>query len=189
MGRFNPANYKPEQDSSIHSLWADVSGATGTVVLVTGVRRCKCGCFQDTAGKSLFRMGHDARLKGKLLRAHLSNTFITRVFHNDNSVDVEELTAMQVANELGWAHYLSAAQEREELRAAERAKRSNSAITARAMGPQVGDRRLIKVGRWSYTGQILAIYDNGRELELEYTTKQGDTRTVRRPKNETEEAK
>jgi hypothetical protein len=32
---------------------------------------------------------------------------------------------------------------------------------------------LIKVGRWDYTGNVVAIWDDGAKIEYEYVTKGG----------------
>lgn len=38
------------------------------------IRVCPCGCRRTVAGKARFAVGHDMRLKGILIRAHLTGT-------------------------------------------------------------------------------------------------------------------
>lgn len=49
--------------------------ASGRLVLDISDSTCLCGCKEPTPGR--FRPGHDARLKGRLLRAHMNKTGVT----------------------------------------------------------------------------------------------------------------
>ena len=179
MGKLNLANYRPKDDSSTNTdqYRADPRMAD-SLILVVKSDHCLCGCRQAPTGRNAkFRMGHDARLRGKLIRAHCTNAPVTVIAENNRGEEVPTTrTAMEWADELNWANYLKVAAEREELRTAEKVARSERAVLAKATGPRVGDRQLVKVGRWEYTGSIVAIWDDGDELEVEYVTAKGDVK-------------
>lgn len=185
MGRFNANTYDPRTESS-----SGVDHEQGVLVLdQRGERTCHCGCLGEVAGaKSTFQMGHDARLRGKLIRAHLAGVPV-RV-HIDAPEDEQltaELTAMTLAERYdrpGSAHWTGALRDAELKQGADvrrKLESANRGLLRRATGPQVGDRRLVKVGRWEYTGQVAAVYEVDGELEIEYVTRKGETKTARQP--------
>lgn len=189
MGKLNLAKYDPKDDSSPGTAAMRGSPDILGVILDHTEGRCLCGCGQAPAGpKSLFRMGHDARYRGTLIRAYITDTPITDIATQDTNGEENVFrstrTAMQAAEALGWGEYLKVAKEREDLRTSDRANRANQAVLSRATGPQVGDRKLIRVGRWDYTGQVVAVWENGEEVEFEYVTKGGDIKRVTKSKEE-----
>ncbi|HXJ66017.1 MAG TPA: hypothetical protein VNN79_19835, partial [Actinomycetota bacterium] len=87
MGKFSPTNYDPRKDSSPNTeayrpgYKGDPPGLAGVILDRTTLpepyahlRPCPCGCRQPLAAGSTYRMGHDMRLKGILIRAHLTAT-------------------------------------------------------------------------------------------------------------------
>jgi hypothetical protein len=69
--RFNPNTYDPAVDSSPGTK----SGSKTLRLVFPTETACKCGCGkQPTRPTSRFIQGHDARLKGALTRAALTNT-------------------------------------------------------------------------------------------------------------------
>lgn len=172
MGKLNLANYRPKDDSSTNTdqYRAKKQGMSNALILVVEDGECGCGCQQKTSRTATFRMGHDARLRGKLIRAHCTDTPVAIVDGDQIGVS----TAMEVAAAHGWEGYLKVAKEREELRAAERAERANRQVLARATGPRVGDRQCVKVGRWMKTGNVIAVFSDGQEIEVEYVDSKGN---------------
>lgn len=149
-----------------------------------GMRPCPCGCGEWPSNRgSIFRMGHDARLRGKLIRAHLTGTDIVYVRGGVGDPEIaERVPAVEVARRYPlkgknatWEYYLNEAVERREGR--------NRELLQRALG----SKRLISVGRWEYTGQVCAVYrlDGIDMYEVEYVTRGGDVRRKRVPKDET----
>lgn len=202
MGKFRPvsSNYNPRQDSSpsADGYHADPTAETGseeasgfyadeTLILVQDDRNggdfCLCGCEQPTVGKdSLFRMGHDARLRGKLIRAHLMGIEVARV-HGGAIISGDALTYAKSLGE-SFSVALTDAWTKEADRIATSLEKANRKVLDRATAGPVGDKVLVKVGRWEYTGQVAAVYDDGDTLEVEYVTKQGEVKTIRKPKSE-----
>lgn len=164
MGRFNEKKYDPRKESSPGKK------AKGKLILRVKEGQCACGCGEAPSGsKSVFRMGHDARLRGKLIRAHLTGTPVVLV---DEAQPSPVSTAMEMAERHGWRQYLIDAETRREGK--------NRQVLNKALG----SKRLIKVGRWEYTGQVVAIYEiqgNGEEYDVEYVTKMGDVKKARVP--------
>jgi hypothetical protein len=185
VGRFNTVKYRPSTDSSPNTeAWIDGErlNPAATLVLYRPTKRsCPCGCGLEPDSKGrVFRMGHDARYRGKLIRAHLTGTPVAIVGFCD--IGLESTTTVHDARKLAahheWEAYLDHAEQRENARQVARLERANEQVTATALGPQIGDRRLVKVGRWEYTGQVLAVYDNGDRFEVEYVTKKGGVVTT-----------
>lgn len=184
-------DYNPTDDSTSGTDPLRELGLDG-VILAINDGDCPCGCETQPKGKkSVFAMGHDARLKGKLIRAHLNGVPIHAVHFTDSGYKRDATqSAMEVAEDLGWAHVLQAAWDRQNDDMAERVAKAERGVLARAMATRdaeregklsEGDRRLIRVGRWEYTGTVVAIYESDGEVEYEYVTKGGETRTVRQP--------
>lgn len=187
MARFNPAKYDPREDSSPGTERYRQGGNAPTTLVLDWTpiepsgRACPCGCREELAANSRFRMGHDARLRGKLTRAHVTGTDVTII----KGRDVTTLSAVAVADQfsspqLDWRASLREAEGRYSGSRA-RIDAANAEILKRAQGPQVGDRRLIKVGRWPYTGEVIAIYQDRDVAVFEYTAKSGEVKTVERP--------
>jgi len=197
MPKFNPAKYDPATDSSPGTAKYRTGGAPATVILdwtslthapaqpgdaPTVTKVCPCGCRELLGSKSKFRMGHDARLKGKLTRAHVTGTDITIVKGNDMSVTTAVALASQFTSPaMDWVRALRDAEKRHKDIQDAKIARANKQVVATAKGPQVGTRKLVKVGRWNYTGQIVAVYEDKGLAVFEYVTTKGETKTVERP--------
>lgn len=168
MPRFNEKKYDPRDDSSPGVR------TEGKLVLVVKEGECACGCGHEPFGKkSTFLMGHDARLRGKLIRAHLTDTRV--VLSDGVSSPSPVVSAMDAAERHGWEKYLRDATARRE--------EKNRALLRKALGSD----RLVKVGRWEYTGQVVAVFDRDGEFEIEYVTKDGSTKRKRVPADQAKE--
>ena len=186
MGRFNIMSYRPRDDSTPGVLPKGVDAKRTVILARSAPENCPCGCDQPPKSKGrTFGMGHDARLRGKLIRAHLSDTKV--VFAEPDGKDwvaAWEGTALMEAKRHDWDGYLREAQEKQGPSIAARLAKANGDLLAKATGPQVGDRRVVKVGRWSYTGQLMAVFDDGDDasFDVEYVDKKGATQRTRVPK-------
>lgn len=200
MGRLS-ARYDPRRDSSPRTeAWrpgfrGEPDGFDGLILdhrAVNDQRVCPCGCRQIVTGRSRFRMGHDMTLKGKLIRAHLTDTPVMVLrgsddgFQEDGPIPAAEVAKDYSTDKLDWVEMLAEAERRQGADLRARIDRANREVLARAMhsNPRIGDRRLLRVGRWDYTGQVVAIYslgDGTTDVEIEYVTKKGECKTVRRP--------
>jgi len=180
-------DYQPEDDTSDPEAWCwyvSSERAAGRVVLATEGGLCTCGCREPTSStKSLFRVGHRAALRRKLTRAHLAGVAILEVRHDarTGALEVAEMGAAEMAARFDMAGQVEAAAGRQNAERRARAERAERAVAARALEPQDG-RCLVKIGRWERTGHVLAVYDAGDALELEYVTAAGETCTTRRAK-------
>lgn len=191
MPRFNQKRWSPAKDSSPGCATLD---RHRVVLLIppaeevgevddgkSGFTRpaCPCGCGEYPKGKTaVFAMGHDAKLRGKLIRAHLTGTEILHVSdvsgRGVTGGEPTPVSAMFVAEGHGWEEYLLEAERRRDDRNREVLQRT------------IGSKRLISVGRWEYTGQVMAVYstEKGDELEVEYVTKSGEIKKRKVPADE-----
>lgn len=178
MPRFNPNKWKPTDDSTPGLRTIDPQ----RVVLHTPSGACPCGCGIPPLGtKATFGMGHDARLRGKLIRAHLMGVEIREIDcksiveaqPNDGLV----WTAKDVAARYGWGSYLDSAVLRREGK--------NREVLRKALGSE----RLVHIGRWDFTGQVAAVYrTNNQDMFLiEYVNPAGEIRQKRVPASDTKE--
>lgn len=187
MGRFNILQYRPKDDSTPGVLPKGTDPKTTLILEHTDPANCPCGCNQPPRSKGrTFGMGHDARLRGKLIRAHLSGTPVCYATLAPNGKDYVAKTtqdALFVAQGFGWKDYLLDAEHKQGPSIAAKLAKANGEVLAAATGPQIGDRKVVKVGRWSYTGQLMAVYANGDadEFEVEYVDKKGGKHRVRVP--------
>lgn len=183
MGRLNIKKYDPVSESSQGEMAQELANAQGALVIQLDVEpeqanpdrlTCRCGCGVLPAGKkALFMMGHDARLRGKLQRAHLTDTLTIEIV---NGKARPPRPAMSVAAEHNWEKYLEAAETAREGK--------NRQVLRKAMN----SKRLVKVGRWEYTGQVVAIYENGEDrYKVEYVTRTGDVKHTTVPAHEAKE--
>lgn len=193
MARFNPSKYDPSEDSSPGTEKIR-QGPTAPKTLIldwtppaADDRVCPCGCREVLHPSSRFRMGHDARLRGKLTRAHVTGTDVTIVKGRDVSTSSAITVADQFSSPLlDWKAALreaegrySGARAKTDASNAEILQRAKETKEAEANGNlKVGDRRLVKVGRWNYTGQVIAIYQLNGEAIFEYTSKGGDVKST-----------
>lgn len=184
MKRFDASKYDPRVDSSYgyarsetrdlhpHDLILEVHGD------LDQPRLCACGCAESPKGKNaIFGMGHDARLRGKLARALAGGAQVVLTDANhvtQGIVSPAEYAERFSTDKLDWAASIT--------ESASKAKRSagvEAEILERAVGPQVGDTKLIKIGRWEKTGRIVAIYQDGSEVLYEYADQNGKLRQAR----------
>jgi hypothetical protein len=182
MPRFTPSKYNPFEDSDTGSVMnlremSAIQRDLKCVVLGVEPGDCPCGCGQKPKGKKAeYAMGHDARYRGKLIRAFLTGTDVAIVAGGKTT----RRTARGLAQEAGksFVEALDAAEARRE--------QANARLVQKAKG----SKRTVKVGRWEYTGQVAAVYTTpeGDEYEIEYVTKQGETKKVRVPASQTKEA-
>lgn len=187
MGRFNASKYDPANDSST-GMRKGVAAAPVGVLFInrngqdfdgTADVLCHCGCGNEPQGKnSKFRMGHDARFKGALTRAHLAGVKVVLRYSDGEASH----TAITVAghydtDRFSWTQSLRKAEAAQG--DAVRAKLADRVPGASPKGPRVGDKKLIRVGRWEYTGQLAKI--QGDNAIFEYATKSGEVKTVTLP--------
>lgn len=178
MPRFGPKQqrlWSPAKDSSPGMRTVDPKRIVLVRPWVGDRLACPCGCGEAPKGsKAVFAMGHDARLRGKLIRAHLTGTEV--VYYRDPSGGdpIGPHSAMEVAEAYDWQRHLEAAVLKREGK--------NREVLQKALG----SKRLVQVGRWQYTGQVAAVYGTGKvgEFEVEYVTKTGEKRTIRVPADE-----
>ena len=93
-------------------------GKSGAVVLARPVRAsktdesprhsCPCGC--GGFPKGTFLPGHDAKLKAKLIRAHVTGTKVVEVVEDKKR---SPITAKEVASRFGWERFLDAAEQQQ----------------------------------------------------------------------------
>lgn len=173
MPRFVASKWKPVDDST--PGFRTVDPRRVVLAQVTNDQRvgCPCGCQGYPLGtKAIFSMGHDARLRGKLIRAHLMGVEIVYVV---DGTQVPAQTAMKVAEQFDWGPYLESAVLRREGK--------NREVLQRAMGSE----RCLKVGRWDTTGQVVAVYRDERNTdmyEIEYVDPAGNVKRSRVPADE-----
>jgi hypothetical protein len=203
MGKMR-ARYSPRDDSSKGTeAWrpgfhGEPAGFDGVILdhrTKDGIRACPCGCGKRVAGKATFAMGHDMRLKGILIRAHITGTLVAALRVNGRTGDPELSEPMFAVGwaakystpKYDWVEMLFESERKQGADVRAKIERANREVLARAIGVQPGDRRLIQVGRWEYTGEVLAVYttdDGTGEVEYEYVTKSGEIKTVRKPATE-----
>ena len=179
MPRFVPERWRPVDDSSTGYKTFDPE----CVVLQVSFRAidekvepksytmgCPCGCGGFPNGeKTTFCMGHDARLRGILIRAHLMGVKIRYIL---GDVVSDPIDAAMVAEGHFWTSYLDEAVERREAK--------NKEVVRRALQAEEG--RLLKVARWSVTGgQVIAIYQDKKEGMhwIEWVDRAGNSKTAR----------
>lgn len=170
MGRFAASKYKPVNDSSPEYAGRDLSNVLLRLpAREDGTLGCPCGCMTFPASpKSTFKMGHDARLKGILIRAHLTGTQIV-IIAGDRTMAPKP--AMAVAKQHDWEHYLIDAETRRD------AKRPSVHVA-------IGTVRRVKVGRWFYEGTVKAVRRNSSDAlvwDINYTDKKNVERVATVP--------
>lgn len=167
MGKLNLAAYDPTKEGTTGRKAAPVRKANpGALVILRNEGQCWCGCLENPTGpKRSFKMGHDARMKGMLIRAHLTDTPVVIV---EDGKQAAPVTALVVAKRFDWQEYLKAATDRQAAKA--QAKPA-------AKGVKIGDQRKIKVGRWEKDAIVVGIY--GDNVEFEYEAKGGAKRVTK----------
>lgn len=170
MPRFVANKWKPVDDSTPGYRTVDPTRVVLAQVYEGARVGCPCGCKGYPLGdKAKFAMGHDARLRGKLIRAHLMGVEVVFVV---NDVEVSPTSAVDVASLYGWKEYLDSAVLRREGK--------NREVLARALGSE----RLLQVGRWQTTGQVVAVYRDEKNTDMyniEYVDGAGNVKRARVP--------
>ena len=172
MPRFVPDKWKPKDDSSEGYKTLDPE----SVVLHVSLRMegpgsamgCPCGCGDFPSGdKTTFCMGHDARLRGTLIRAHLMGVPIRYVLGDQVG---ETVSAKDVADGHFWTSYLEEAVLRRDGK--------NREVLRRAIDAGV---RCLKYARWARSGQVTAIYQDKKPHMhfIEYVDQAGNIKTTR----------
>lgn len=186
MPRFTPSKYDALKDSDTGRLLsfkqlAEIQREEKAVVIGWEEGDCPCGCGEAPKGKKAhFAMGHDQRMRGKLIRAAMTDTDIVTVRGGERKRWPARLVAKALDEIAGATSFQDA------VKAAEaRRTQANAKLVQKARG----SKRLVKVGRWEYTGQVVAVYSTpgGDEYDVEYVTKQGETKKVRVPASDAKE--
>lgn len=182
MARFNPSKYDPKNDSSTGHNQYRKDGFDGPV-LITNEGDCPCGCgTKPNNAKRTFRQGHDARLKGILIRSGATG-FKVRLVQDGK---VTDKTALQVAQGHGFSDQvktgIAGAEEKIKARADREAQRKAKATQKKAAkaansGVAKGDRFPIKMGRWTYEGTVTKVSNGIATLDVE---RKNDTVEVER---------
>lgn len=182
MKQFRADQYDPRPDSSRGYARSDTREQYPNDLILEvespSTRLCPCGCAETPTGKkATFKMGHDVRLKGKLSRACAAGVQVVltdEVRTICAVLDPVEYAKRFSTDKADWAQIVTDSAAR-----AKKGGDAERAVLARAVGPQVGDTKLIKVGRWQKTGKILAVYEDGKGLLYEYVDGKGQTQQVR----------
>ncbi len=167
MPKFNPNRWVPTDDSSLGFRTTDPKRVVLNV-LRTDREGCPCGCATMPVGaKARFSMGHDATLRGKLIRAHLMDVEI-RLVYNGNEEQFEIYTAADLADLHHWKSYLDAAVMKREI--------ANRQVVKKA----TESSECLEIGRWRYTGQVAAIYPSSTgDFMVEHVDRAGAIRRTK----------
>lgn len=172
MGKVNYNTYDPADDSTQGILRrTDVKLPKDSMILARkGPNGCPCGCFEIPNGaKRSFLMGHDARFKGKLIRAYISGSDVVHITLEEKGSlksgavsKTETNKAMALAARHGWEYILEAAAERAAAPAPAKAARKANGKA------KVGDEiKGVKVGRWVRDGIVVGVSKKGTEIEYQ----------------------
>lgn len=173
MPRFNPNKWTTADDTSPGWKTFDPPRVVLQLAFQGDRMSCPCGCGEFPEGeKATFKMGHDARLRGKLIRAHLMNRQI-RFVQRGTSGEGPELVqnAVDVAEKYGWEKDIEAAELRRE------------GTNRQVLRAALNSKRAIKIGRWDYTGQVAAVYPTatGDFFLIKYVDRAGNAKEIRVP--------
>lgn len=172
MNKYSPARYDPQVDST-----PGLPARADAVSLVAGSGLCACGCGDNPAGrKAKFCMGHDARLKGVLMRAFSAGIDIALYEQTTGTAEViDPLTyADRFSTEkVDWRKLVTDA--------ADRVRERRGGVDRRAAERRVLERAAkdgaVRVGKWDKTDSVAAIYDLGDgKVEIEFVDEVGRVR-------------
>lgn len=172
MNKYSPARYDPSVDST-----PGLPRRSDAVSLVVGIGLCACGCGNNPAGrKAKFCMGHDARLKGVLMRAYSAGLNLALVEQTTGTAEVVDplVYADQFSTEkVNWRKLVQ--------EAADRVRERRGGIDRRTAERAVLERAArdgaVRVGKWDKTDSVAAIYDLGDgKIEIEFVDDVGRVR-------------
>lgn len=144
MNAFNPSKYDPAADSSAEVSHAVRASYPRDLILVLDHNACACGCGQLPAGKrSVFRQGHDARMRGKLIRAAATGVRVVTVDEANGHTQVHDPIQYAVDNLDTPTHRLSEQVVAGVQRVADRKAAKAAPVTV-----------IAKVGRWPREGVV-----------------------------------
>lgn len=164
-------DYDPRADStpgmeSVHASYP------GYLVLYVQGGFCECGCDQPRASRSRFLPGHDAKLKGKLMRALAADAEVALVGVDG---EIRITPAADVARYYNWYDKVRSGAER-------LIARSTTPIAAeKRLAAEVESRKdgLVEFGRWDKTGRAMASWRLADgSLEVKYVTPSGTIEVV-----------
>lgn len=122
--------YDPGADST--PAYIKQARDSGRLTLDISDSACLCGCKDPTPGR--FRPGHDARLKGRLLRAHLAKAGVTIIKDGKEDQMTARAYAKQVSSERhDWTEALD--------RATEKARSAAAALRAKAESDKIAVKK------------------------------------------------
>ena len=166
-------DYDPRPDSSPETEHLRRLYPTALVIVQAG---CNCGCGGPVGRKSKFQPGHDAKLKGKLQRAHAAEAQVLLVGEDGSMLPV---TPLSVAGYYGpnWVSIVERGAARIVTRsvtpiAAE--KRLARLVEQIEIGEKP-DLQLVEFGKWEKTGRAMVILRSVAtgKLETRYATDEG----------------
>lgn len=160
MSSFDPDKWVPASDSSPN--WIDYAVLKDRVAIDVSDDRCMCGCRSATGSR--FVPGHDARLKGKLIRAHLMDKMI--LFYPDH----HPVTAVNLADRFGWSEWLVKAERRRWEKCLE--------LTRRAEDDRMN---VVQAGVWERTGMPFVIFRTKKPQwwRMEYVDRAGKSKRLK----------
>lgn len=171
-----PKHYDPVKESSPGLKSVDPGQLSLLRPWFGDALACPCGCGEAPRGKkATFVMGHDARLKGMLMRAHLAGVKVAYYRAISGTPDMT-LPAIEWAEHFGES-FVAAIREAEKRR-----QKANLDVVREAKRRH---DQLIRIGRWPNTGQVAAIYRTAKPeiVEVKFVTKLGERATARVPKS------
>lgn len=171
-------DYRPVEGAPEGS--EDAAGFEGVIIDISrkgptsSLFTCQCGCRQEVMKGRAFRQGHDARLKGILIRAYLNNVEVT-ILDGGGALSG---SAEGFIRERGWDKFLADSVAKFE--------RKRAAKLRREAGIRQGTKvRFIHRGHL-YTGKITDL--GSLSATIEYALVSGKTRQATVPLQEMEVA-
>jgi hypothetical protein len=161
----------PGTDEEYRVLWIELPSAT----------TCTCGCGMTVNKGRKFRQGHDAKLKGALIEAHLAGVEVT-IDYGGSAVTTDALSA---AAAYGWGHFLDNAYARRVTIESKRAERASIRAAKAATKPAKASKqeplitRTIKIAGGREVQAVLLSSVYGVDT-LGYTNTKGEQVTTTR---------
>jgi hypothetical protein len=183
MNRFMTTDYNPAADSTPGHT-AIRANHPYDLILQVGVGLCPCGCAEAPSSKrAVFRMGHDIRLRGKLMRAHAARVRVALVDSDgvltavvDPVVHAEAFSTPK----LDWPASVIESAERITRRTASRGRAERIVIERATRGDRDG-AELLQIGRWREAdGAVAAIYRIEGGLLYEWARPDGTVQSARK---------